>query len=410
MRGGAVSFVVVVVAAVLVLAVCPMRVRAADAAHAGHAVKGAIGVVGLDVYADGGRIHLLTAERATSTAKPALSYARSDDGGETWSTPVPVGTGQPTPDPSHRGLDPQIAASGDHLVAMWTTGAQSRFGRGPLATSISTDGGRTWKPGRNPADDGLSTDHAFADVAADDAGNFHAVWLDGRAGENTGKGLRYARSTDGGQTWSPNVTLDAACCECCWNSLLTLPGGRVAVLYRDKDPRDMGLTISSDAGKSWSTPATVGAFGWAFTGCPHVGGSLAASDPTGKDLHAVVWTAKGGDDVGAFRLSSHDGGRTWTSPIRLGGPQSSRPDIAASGAHIVATWDEYVEDGKRSGNAAFAMDSRDGGKSWSAPVCLSAPEASATYPRVVPTRDGFRVFWTEQGGGKPARWTSRSLR
>jgi hypothetical protein len=41
-------------------------------------------------------------------------------------------------------------------------------------------------------------DHAFVDVAADAAGTFHLVWLDARGGAGAGKGLRYARSTDGG--------------------------------------------------------------------------------------------------------------------------------------------------------------------------------------------------------------------
>ena len=386
----------------------------AEQAHAGHKGadgKSATGVIGLDVYVDGGRLHLLTTRRTSAGAKPAMAYARSDDDGETWSAPVPVGSGQPTPDPAKRGLDPQIAASGDRLVAVWTTGAESRFGRGPLATAISRDGGRTWAPGPNPADDGLATDHAFADVAADDAGTFHAVWLDGRAGgPNPGKGLRYAKSADGGATWSANATLDASCCECCWNSLLALPGGRMHVLFRDKDPRDMALTSSLDAGKSWSNPVTVGTFDWDFTGCPHVGGALAAGDVAGKNLHAVVWTAKGGDTVGAFALSARDGGRTWSRPARLGGPQSSRPDVAADHAgRVVAVWDEYVEDESGSGNAAFAAESIDGGATWSSPQKLSDPRASATYPRVVRMAEGFRVFWTQKKAGEAGTWASRTL-
>jgi hypothetical protein len=203
------------------------------AGHAGHmsgggAAKSALGVVSLDVYAEGAKLHLLTAERTAAGRSPEMRYQRSDDDGATWTAPVAVGAGQPAPEPAHRTLDAQIAASGDKLVAVWTTGAETRFGRGPLATAISDDGGKTWHVGANPADDGLATDHAFADIAADDAGNFHAVWLDGRergadavksaasgaaasASTSAGKGLRYARSIDGGRTWSTNVTLDAQC-------------------------------------------------------------------------------------------------------------------------------------------------------------------------------------------------------
>jgi hypothetical protein len=413
------------VVAVMLLLACAPQVVADETPHAGHAghdtasAKTATGAIGLDVYADGGRVHLLVTERAAENPQPQMRYLRSDDGGASWSAPVTVGGGQSAPMPTKRGLEPQIAAAGDRLVAVWTTGAPTRFGRGPLASAVSSDGGRTWTPGPNPSDDKLATDHAFADLAADDAGNFHCVWLDGRHGarpdgtiaEDAGKGLRYARSTDGGRHWLPNVTLDAQCCECCWNSLLTLPGSGVRVLYRDRDPRDMALISSSDRGQTWGRPAAVGAFKWDFTGCPHVGGAVAATDPTGKHLAAVVWTAKGGDDVGAFAVSSSDAGHTWTTPARLGGPQSSRPDIASDGRHVVvATWDEYLEAGDAGGNAAFYAMSSDAGKSWSPPVRLSPAGASATYPRVVRTPAGFRVFWTQKVPGKPWTWTSREVK
>lgn len=385
--------------------------RAKDAKHAdhkGHAKSTTVGVASLDVYVDGSRVHLLVAERPPG-GKPHLSYLGSTDGGATWSTPAPVGRGEPTPDPVKRGADAQIAAAGDRLVAVWTTGADTRFGRGPLATAISSDGGRTWQAGPNPADDGLMTDHAYVDLAADDRGAFHAVWLDGRGGEAAGKGLRYARSTDGGRSWSANATLDERCCECCWNVIQTLPGGRVNVLNRNRDPRDMSLLASRDGGKSWDVPVAVGAFEWAFDGCPHVGGALAMGDADGKDraapMVAVVWTAKGGSELGVFALASADAGKSWEVPVQLGGPNSNRPDVAFANGRAVAVWDAF----DHSGTATYAAESTDGGVTWSPPQRLSEAGAVATHARVVPTAGGFRVFWTEQRPGKPVAWASRTV-
>jgi Neuraminidase (sialidase) len=368
----------------------------------------------LDVYAHGSRLHVLTAERAEAGAKPRLQYVRSADGGETWSAPVPVGEGQPTPDPVKRGNDAQVVATGDRLFAVWTVGAATRMGRGPLAAARSDDGGRTWTPATSPSDSKLAIDHAFVDLAADDAGNVHCVWLDGRHGakpdgtiaEDAGKGLRYARSTNGGRTWTPAATLDPQCCECCWNSLLVLPGGVVHVLYRDRDPRDMAMVTSPDGGRTWGKPTPVGAFAWDFTGCPHVGGALIPVDETGKRLVATVWTAKGGDDVGTFAVSSADGGKTWTNPARLGGTDSNRPDVASRNGTAVAVWDEHVNTDAESGNVIFYATSADAGTAWSKPVRLSAPGASATHPRVVAAGNGFRVLWTQKEPGKPATWKS----
>jgi hypothetical protein len=396
--------------------------KAHDAKHAhgssAAGEKGAPGTVSLDMYADGSRLHVLTAERREPGAKPRLRHVRSDDGGETWSAPAFVGDGQPTPDPVKRGSDAQIVAAGDRLLAVWTTGAATKMGRGPLAAARSDDGGRTWMPAVSPSDSKLVIDHAFIDLAADDEGNFHCVWLDARHGAkpegtiagDAGKGLRYACSADGGLTWSAAVTLDPQCCECCWNSLLALPGGVVHVLYRDRDPRDMAMVSSADGGRTWGKPTPVGAFHWDFTGCPHVGGALAPGDGAGKRLVATVWTAKGGDSVGAFALSSPDAGKTWTSPTRLGSFDANRPDVAAADGKAIAVWDEHVNSEAESVNAIFYAMSLDAGLTWSQPSRLSRSGASATHPRVTRIADRFRVVWTQKEPGKPAAWASYAVR
>src|SRR5829696_1619631 len=197
----------------LALLMLSVASQAADPkpAHTDH--KSEHGAVSLDVSADGDRVHLLLGTRDAGRA-PELTYLTSRDGGETWSDAVPVGANQPAPEPAHRGMDAQIAAAGDRLVVVWTTeGKEDRFGRGPMASAYSADGGKTWSVGANPADDGTAIGHAFIDVAADDQGVFHLVWLDGRDAPvspaaivnsattrpaSAGKGLRYARSTDGG--------------------------------------------------------------------------------------------------------------------------------------------------------------------------------------------------------------------
>jgi hypothetical protein len=306
-------------------------------------------------------------------------------------------------------MDAQIAARGDRLVAVWTTESkEDRFGRGPMATACSSDGGRTWTAGPNPADDGSTGGHAFVDVAADDSGAFHVVWLDGRESDK-GKGARYARSTDGGASWSVNATLDAQTCECCWNTITTAPRGRVLILYRDRDPRDMKLAASDDGGISWRQPVAVGDFGWNLNGCPHVGGGICVSAGAAGDemsLHAVVWTAKDTQTRGAYVLSSTDAGKTWGQPVRLGTAESRDADLAGDEQKVVAVWDEPDT------GAVFVSASVDGGKTWSGQQRLNVDESTADHPRVIHTASGFRAFWTEQtaGQGQPKRWVSRRLK
>ena len=377
--------------------------------HAAHKQdKTAPGVASLDVYATGDTVlHLLIARRPAPAVPATLEYLRSTDAGQTWSTPTPVVTNQP-PSPIHRGQDAQIAAAGNNLIAAWTTaGTEDRFGRGPIATAISHDAGRTWQPGPNPADDGQSTGHAFLDLAADASGTFHLVWLDGRDPKSPGKGLRYARSTDAGQTWSSNRTLDPATCECCWNTIACTADNRLAVLYRDRDPRDMSMVTSADLGKTWSASTRVGAFDWNITACPHVGGALAFA-PDAHVAHAIVWNAKDATVRGAYLLSSADNGRTWSTPRQLGNdPKSWHTDLATGpNGQVAAVYDAYTEDG----GAIFATVSADQGRTWSPPQRLTTPEVSASHPRVVRTGNVFRVFWTQSPTeGGPATWQSAHL-
>jgi len=377
----------------------PRKPMGAHAHTTGH------GVTSMDVFAEAGRIHLLLVHHRGDDQPPALEYLRSDDGGNAWSEPQPIATNDlPPPLGAHRGMDVQLAASGQHVVAAWTIySPDSRFGRGKIATALSNDGGKTWRAGPNPADDGSDGDHAFLDLAAGAGGVFHAVWLDSRSGK---KGLIYTNSVDGGSTWSRNAILDHLSCECCWNTVTT-SGDSVLVLYRDQNPRDMAMIRSNDNGKTWGDPVAVGAFGWDFDGCPHVGGGLAATagEAAGRGaVFATVWTGKP-DVVGAYLLSSPDGGRTWNPPMRLGQANSVRSDVAADGAKIAAVWDA-MKDGK---GAVFAATSTDGGKTWSAPATLSAVSASATYPRIVRTSAGFCAFWTESAEGKPDAWRMHKL-
>jgi Neuraminidase (sialidase) len=414
----------------LLLLVLSLPTTAQHADHSPHKQdKTSPGVASLDVYASpDNTLHLLLARRSAPSAPATLEYLRSTDSGQTWSPPTPVGLNQPAPSPIHRGQDAQVAASGNNLVAAWTTaGPQDRFGRGPIATATSNDSGKTWHPGPNPADDNTSSAHAFLDLAADATGAFHLVWLDARndregapaslpstphpltpSSNSPPKALRYARSTDHGKSWSPNQTLDPATCECCWNTIACTADDRLAVLFRDRDPRDMALVTSPDLGRNWSTPTRVGAFDWNITACPHVGGALAFA-PDAPVAHAIVWNARDTATRGAYVLTSRDNGHTWSTPTQLGNdPKSWHTDLAtAKSGHVAAVYDAYTEDG----GAIFAVTSTDAGRTWSAPKRLTPETVSATHPRVVRTGDTFRVFWTQSPTeGGPATWETTSLK
>ena len=389
----------------LAFAICvTMLATSHSAAHDHASGPRSRGTQSLDVYRDGSVLHLLTARYEEGTEMPHLLYQRSADSGETWSAPVQVDTGLLPPKMPRRGSDPQIAAAGNNVIAIWTVAGTGYGGTGPLATALSKDGGRTWRNGPNPADDNNTRAHDYIDAAIDERGAVHLVWLDNRDGKQA---LRYARSDDGGQHWKANKTLDPETCECCWNTLLVGANNRVWTLYRDKAPRDMALAISEDAGESWQRAGHVGSFGWQFPNCPEAGGGLAISAPPSgtETLHAIVRTGKESRS-GIHYQSSTDGGRYWSSPRCLEPGVSDHPSLAGdSSGNLVATWDTL----DRHDLVIKASVSRDNGTTWSQPLRISAPGTDASHPRAVATSTGLRVFWTYTSKGQPQNWTSHAL-
>jgi hypothetical protein len=360
--------------------------HAAAAEHAHSDGAAAQGVLSVDVYAAGDTIDVLTAERAGAIA-PTLWYRRSTDGGKSWAEPVRVGEGMPVPHQPHRANDPQIASSGRQVVAVWASAGRGYRSSGPMVTALSSDGGRTWKRGPNPADDDRYDGHGFADVAAR-AGRFHLTWLDKRSGV---QGVRYAYSNDAGSSWSRNMSVRSTSCECCWNTLLPARDRSVYLLFRGKAPRDMGIASSRDDGVSWKALGAVGAFNWQIEACPETGGALAATRQGASNrLHALVWTGQAGQR-GVHFMSSLDGGADWSHGTRFGSEFAQRADLAARGEELVAVWDDIAGQN----GAVFMSRSKNDGAEWSKPLKLSAERASAIYPRVVATNSSFLVLWTE---------------
>lgn len=362
------------------------------------------GVKSFDVEARGSTVHLLYTAPGRSEHYSGIYFIRSIDGGETWSAPVAADEGSnPTHHPSYTNA-PQVASHGDRMVAVWTTKGTGFMGRGPMASACSKDAGSTWDPGPRPWKTDDLGGQAFLDLAADDEGVFHLVWLGKRSDDQKLKSLMYAKSVDDGATWSEPLDVDDATCECCWNRLSLDSGGNLYTIYRDIDPRDMSAAKIERDGSEWNSLGRVGAFDWQFNGCPHVGGDLVAwPNDTSTSLHAMVWTGKD-ESEGVYYVRSLDDGANWEAPQRVG-EMSKFPDIAGSAAGVLArVWDTADE------GIVYVSLSCDDGSTWSDALALSNPDDRSDHPSVVAVGDEFRIFWSEDGGEDGARLKSKLVR
>lgn len=351
-------------------------------------------LISFDVYADAGTIHSLSAT-ASNEGKSHITYRYSNDGGRSWHGEIELSDLLGGKLESKLGNDLQIAAHGDNVLAVWQVEGELP-GMGPLQVVASADGGKNWKIGNNPT--GSDTDQSHADLAVDGEGRWHLVWLDDRD-ENGYQGLRYARSGDQGQNWQAQ-TIDDSSCSCCWNRLTISANGRLNVLYRDMEPRDMALAQSIDAGDRWQRISSVGDFNWQFDGCPHNGGALATSDS--QHLHGLVWTGAE-QKAGLYHLQSTDGGNSWTPPQAM---QSAQPgfhgDLAITeDGRLLAIWDSL---GSRS-QLYFSL-SGDQGQHWSDAQQLATGTNPESMPRLIATDAGWLAMWVEQQPGAGKRWRS----
>jgi hypothetical protein len=362
--------------------------------HAGHKAPGGAadgGVTSLDVASDAGELFLLVGR--SPKEGPSLWLRRSKDGGATWSPERRVDRGLPRPYRAGIG-DARLLARGAVLTAVWSERGDGPMGTGPLVVARSTDGGLTWAAGASP-DGGKGSFGRRFPALAQDGEDLHAVWID----RSDKAWLRYARSRDGGTTWSPPGSLDADMCECCWNAALAF-GGRVFALYRGKGPRDMETAYSKDAGKSWTEPSVAGRFGWKVNVCPHVGGALARGGD-GK-VHAVVWTGAEGVE-GLHHVTWDDSAGAWGKARPVGDPAARHGDLAASGRRLALVWDR----GSKTGGIHAAL-SEDGGATWSPPRVVTK-KGKGTYPRVVAVEGGFRVLWLDLDKQGDGLWRSEKL-
>ena len=377
------------------------------------------GVSSFDVAESEGTVHVLFARPAGPESKDIpLFHIRSDDGGATWSEPARVATGHAPPPRLHRGDDPQIAAHGDMLMALWTARGDGPFGSGPLATALSDDGGRTWRAGPSPAarplpvqeqpavviptaapaSPGAKKPHAAKGTGpgyrfpatTGDRDGFHVVWIHAIGDERS---LRHARLAPGTSAWSDPTVVDPKICACCWNELKPGPGGSLLALYRDQHPSDMMLARSRDAGRTWEQPTRVGGFDWHFEGCPHVGGGVAvAQDARGGNILTTVWTGKP-QAAGAYLVATSPRGAATPVPLSAEPGAGRNTDVAilADGT-AMAVWDQSAEGGQ----AVYAKTSSDGAD-WLPAARLSPAGQNAAYPRVVATARRFVVLWTVYG-------------
>ncbi len=356
-------------------------------------------------------------------------WAFSTDGGVTWPTSM-----------QSEDLPPNIIDSFGDPVAFFDVGGKAYYctlgSPGGIYFVTTTDFGTTWSARAN-ADNLNSTNddkqHATADFSGTFPNNVYAAWTDFGV---TGTPIQISRSTDRGVTWLPRVALPIGSNRGQGVHIAIGPNGEVYPMWAHYTTGTaevgIGFAKSTDGGATYSTPAIA----FPINGIRISNGAIAAlngtraasfpyhdvdrsNGPRRGWIYVVVpeldVPTSGQADIYVYRSS--DGGSTWSSRIKVNGPDvvagrwQWMPSIAVDPSTGGITVSYYSFDSTASTTMAnrYAAYSVDGGTTWDNWVVsdVRATWAPQGTPSTNTTYNGDYYETAAAGGKAWVLWTDR---
>jgi len=294
----------------------------------------------------------------------------------------------------------------DVLVAHWLLRGPDRGYDYGVRVARSTNGGRTWTEPWTPHTDETRTEHGFVSKFALENGGIGLVWLDGRNSIDHGgeKGIPGAmglqyRSLDPEGVPGVEVLIDERVCDCCQTDAAVSASGPV-VVYRDRSPEEVRDTyITRLVDGRWTEGTPVHRDGWVIPACPVNGPAVAARE----DEIAVAWFTGAGDEPKAQVAFSSDGGVQFGDPIRVDdGRPLGRVDVLwlENGSALVM----WLERRPRTGEVLVRQVWPDGRMGEEALVTTTSAGRDSGFPRMIQDGMGRLVFaWTQTGSVRQVR-------
>jgi hypothetical protein len=394
----------------------PQGVRVSDAGHKAQGPEIALGPDGA-VY-----IVWIDEDAAPKAVDPQhghshmaatnLMFARSTDGGRSFSEPVQVNS-KPGEVWGFTVSKPRITVGANGTLHVFYPGNDVNPGNGkPEAVALytrSTDQGRSFSaPQRlntmastdasHLVHGGLTHAHVFGTIAVDRKAQVYALWTDTRdmTRESDFAKVFMAVSRDDGQSFGKDAEVfPGDVCPCCQLTAFVDSRDRLFIGSRQVEGtlRDSTVAMSTDGGRNFSArQRIVGEQRWSIEGCPLKPTSVAAE---GGNLYATYFSG-GESPAGAYFVRSTDGGANWSAPMLAhpGALTSDAPVVALAGGTLHLFWHAKVGDGPR---RLYTRASTDGGAGFGPVTEIPAPPGAAQLPVVAGRPDGSVQLAWQQG-------------
>ncbi|HXX06186.1 MAG TPA: sialidase family protein [Candidatus Bathyarchaeia archaeon] len=305
-----------------------------------------------------------------------IAFAKSTDGGSSFSTPVNLGN------PNTQGADNlDIAESNDTIYAVW----QSFSSEGSVIYfSMNHDGEKSFSSPVKLNKEG--SDSAFPQIAVVDT-HVYVSWLE-RTQENV-TNVVFSKSDNNGNTFSTPIVLTHH------SGISGLPqisadGNNVCILWEDNSLGnfDVFFAKSTDAGNTFGD----------FTNISNDKGESGTPRmvSAGNDI-GIVWmdNALGNYDI-MFSKSS-DGGLTFSKPLDISNSKKDAgyPELTISGNNFYVTWTNTMEGNNYD---IFFAKSSDSGQTFTDPINISNNPGASGWPQIAAAGDVY-VSWVDSTTG-----------
>jgi hypothetical protein len=356
----------------------------------------------------------------------------SSDSGTTWhTTELPLAAG------SAFDSDPTVGFTSDGTAWAATLGINNTGTAVAAQVFKSADHGATWSfvatisNGTNNDKEMMWIDTQPGSAFKD---NIYLAW------DVPGSGIRFARSTDHGATWSAVMSLSAD--GAIGVDLTTGPSGELYVAWPDTNSRQLKARASTDGGATFGPTHAI-----AVTNTPYeiaipamcqrqaliyLAVGVDRSGGTRKGNLYASWTDRSGasPDPGCggtasttnsdvFAAVSSDGGNTWSTPKLVNGGSATSDQFnqwmdvdPKDGTVHVIFYDTRDDPGRIKSNLYYAA-SKDGGATWVDETKVTSAQTDETvagadtgnqygdYNGLVAYRGAAYPSWTDRRTGVP---------